>query len=299
MEAERLGVSELWLTEDYCERGSISLLGAILASTSSMVVGVGVINPWTRHPMLIAMELATLIELAPGRVVLGLGASNRRWMEDELGISYTRPLRVLREATEIIRRALSGGVFNYEGEIFHIQGGLEFEPPAVVPIVLGVKNPQAMKLAREVADGVLLPVLAAPAYVHSVRSQIRPDQRLMSYVVFWPEQSGRSERQQLRHLIAEYLGAQGDQATTRAAGIDPDKMQAFRAGWLDGRQRDDLVDDDLVDKLVVAGTPEECAAAFARFQHAQLDTLVVRDDGVSSPATLISAVSRSWAMLGE
>lgn len=154
-------------------------------------------------------------------------------------------------------------------------------------------------MASEVADGVILPVLAAPAYVESVRSQIRPDQRLLSLVVFWPETSDRSARQPLRHLIADYPGAQGDQASTRAAGIDPDKMEAFRAAWLDGRARNDLVDDHLIDKLVVAGTPDECAATFRRYRDAKLDTLVIRDDGVTPPEVLISAVSRSWAMLGE
>lgn len=77
-EAERLGVDEVWLSEDYFERGAFALAGALAVATERVGVGIGVVNPWTRHPVLTAMETSALDELAPGRVLLGLGASNAR-----------------------------------------------------------------------------------------------------------------------------------------------------------------------------------------------------------------------------
>jgi 5,10-methylenetetrahydromethanopterin reductase len=82
--AEAAGFDDVWLTEDYVERGAFALAGAIAARTSRVRVGIGVVNPWTRHPTLIAMEFATLDEISGGRAVLGLGASNEHWMSGQL-----------------------------------------------------------------------------------------------------------------------------------------------------------------------------------------------------------------------
>jgi 5,10-methylenetetrahydromethanopterin reductase len=73
--AERAGLGSVWLIEDYFHPGAFALAGAVAAVTESVAIGLGVVNPYTRHPALVAMETASLAGLAPGRVVLGLGAS--------------------------------------------------------------------------------------------------------------------------------------------------------------------------------------------------------------------------------
>src|SRR5690606_36246919 len=90
--AEDAGLDEVWVSEDYLERGSFAVAGAMAAATTRMRVGLGVVNPWTRHIALTAMEAHALDEIADGRSVLGIGASNKRWMQDRLGIPFERPI---------------------------------------------------------------------------------------------------------------------------------------------------------------------------------------------------------------
>ena len=105
--AERAGLGSLWLIEDYFHPGAFALAGAAAAVTERATIGLGVVNPYTRHPALLAMETAALAGAAPGRVVLGLGTSNRRWIEAQMGIPFKTPLADLREGVSIVRRLLA------------------------------------------------------------------------------------------------------------------------------------------------------------------------------------------------
>ncbi|MBI2017064.1 MAG: LLM class flavin-dependent oxidoreductase, partial [Candidatus Rokubacteria bacterium] len=139
--AERAGLGSLWLIEDYFYPGAFALAGAAAAVTERAVVGLGVVNPYTRHPALLAMETAALAGLAPGRVVLGLGASNRVWIEERMGIPFTAPLESVREGVEIVRRLLAGERLTFRGRRFAVDAvRLESAPEQAVPIFLGVKG---------------------------------------------------------------------------------------------------------------------------------------------------------------
>ena len=102
------GLGSLWIIEDYFHPGAYALAAAAAAVTERIAIGLGVVNPYTRHPALLAMETAALAGIAPGRVVLGLGSSNRRWIEAQMGIPFKAPLGGLRESVEIVRRLLAG-----------------------------------------------------------------------------------------------------------------------------------------------------------------------------------------------
>src|SRR6185369_11632432 len=144
--AERAGLGSVWIMEDYFRPGAYALATAAAAVSERSVIGIGVVNPYTRHPALVAMETATLAAIAPGRVVLGLGSSNRHWIEHQMGIPFKTPLQGLRESGEIV---------TYAGELFAVNNvALEAPPSTQVPIMLGVKGPRALALAAEVTDGV-------------------------------------------------------------------------------------------------------------------------------------------------
>ncbi|PYM98354.1 MAG: hypothetical protein DME08_08065 [Candidatus Rokuibacteriota bacterium] len=160
--AERSGVGSVWIMEDYFRPGAYAVAAAAAAVSVRGVIGLGVVNPYTRHPAVVAMETATLAAIAPGRVVLGLGSSNRHWIEHQMGIPFKTPLRGLRESVEIVRRLLNGERVTYAGELFAVNDvKLEAPPPSRVPIMLGVKGPRALALAAEIADGVHCSILAS------------------------------------------------------------------------------------------------------------------------------------------
>ena len=106
------------MPEDYAFPGAFSSAAAIAAVTSKIKIGTGVINPFTRHPVLIAMELAALDQLSGRRAILGLGASLRLWIEQQMGIRYDKPLSALRDAVVIIRGLFAGEQVEYRAGFF-------------------------------------------------------------------------------------------------------------------------------------------------------------------------------------
>lgn len=293
--AEAHGLAQVWLTEDYCERGAFALAGAVAAATGRVQVGLGVVNPWTRHPMLLAMEHAALDELAGGRAVLGLGASNARWMQEQLGIPFQRPLPRLRETVTLLRAALAGEPVDHHGEAFQVNARLAFTPPRPrSPIVLGVKGRRGLRLAGEVADGALLSVLSAPAYVAWARQQTGDRVELAAYAAFSCDPDAAAARDRIRRMVATFLGVHGVHDITRVAGLPEDLALRFRDGWRHNRPAVELATDELLATFAIAGNPDDCAAAIQRLAAAGLDTLILHDPGHGDPTSLLPAATTAW-----
>jgi 5,10-methylenetetrahydromethanopterin reductase len=276
--AEAAGLGSLWLIEDYFHPGAVALAGAAGAATERVAIGLGVVNPYTRHPALLAMEAAALAGIAPGRVVLGLGASNRRWIEDQMAIPFKTPLRAVRETVEIVRRLLGGERLTYGGECFTLREVLlEWAPRGRVPVFLGVKGPRALALAAEVADGVHCSVLASPAHVRRVRATTRaagPDFAVVAYVPVVLDADGARARAAARPLVARYLGALHGQSILADAGLDRARTQPFCDALAAGGSAADLVTDAMLDTLTLAGTPAECRSRLGAWAEAGLDALI-------------------------
>jgi len=273
--AERAGLGSVWIIEDYFHPGAYALAAAAAAVTERLAIGLGVVNPYTRHPVLLAMETAALAGIAPSRVVLGLGSSNRRWIEAQMGIPFKAPLGGLRESVEIVRRLLAGERVTFRGEVFTVDDvELEWRPPEAVPVLLGVKGPRALRLAGEIADGVLCSVLASPQHVRRVRQTAgagRPDFTVLAYLIVAISHDGHRARAAARPLIARYLSVLHGQSILLDAGLGPERTRPFREALGRGAPAADLVDDALIDALAVAGTPEHCRGQLARWAEAGLD----------------------------
>src|SRR5262245_23741895 len=267
--AERAGFGSLWVIEDYYHPGAYTLAAAAAAVTERITIGLGVVNPSTRHPALVAMETAALAGLAPGRVVLGLGTSNRKWIEAQMAIPFKTPLAGLREGVEIVRRLLDGQRVTYAGEVFSVTDVVLEAPPASrVPILLGVKGPRALALAAEVADGVHCSILASPAPVRRVRAttaaRARREFTVIAYVPVAIADDGARARAWLRPPLARYLGALHGQSILVDAGLDAARTQPFRDALAAGRPAGELVTDEMIDTLAIGGTQAGWGAARAR-----------------------------------
>jgi 5,10-methylenetetrahydromethanopterin reductase len=116
--AEDLGFATFWIPEDPVFPGVFATAAAVASNTRKIKIGIGVLNPWTRHPVQTAMEFAALEDIAQGRAILGLGASVKLWIEDQFGIPYVHPVVALRETLEITMGICSGELVNYEGRHF-------------------------------------------------------------------------------------------------------------------------------------------------------------------------------------
>jgi 5,10-methylenetetrahydromethanopterin reductase len=154
--AEAAGFEAVWQAESRLVREATIPLAAFGAATERIKLGSGVVSMWVRNPAFLAATFSTLDDLAPGRVILGIGA----WWD---------PLAAMREIVTAVRALLAGETVTFDGEFVHLDGvELDYvhqeRRPKDVPIVIGATGMQMMRLAGEIADGALLNYLVSPAY---------------------------------------------------------------------------------------------------------------------------------------
>jgi 5,10-methylenetetrahydromethanopterin reductase len=283
-DAEQAGVEEIWVSEDYFENGGFVLAAAVAANTTRATIGLGVINPWTRHPLLTAMEFATLSELIPQRAILGLGASNQGWMQDRCGIPFRSPVGVLEEATDIIRNALSGHHVAFSGRHFRVDARLARPPTDHAKIYFGVKGPRMLASAARYADGVVLSIMSSPGYIRWVREKVGPGVDMCAYVL---AACGSEARRDIRPAVAHYLGIHGVHDITTRGGLDAATANEFRQARLTGHSLDHAVTEEIIDNFAAAGDAHACLAALDRFCDAGLNSAILKDPGDSSVDSLL------------
>jgi 5,10-methylenetetrahydromethanopterin reductase len=281
--AEEHGYASLWVTERHLHEETFSLLGHLAASTTRIGLGVGVVNPYTRHPSLIAMGAATLDLLSGGRFVLGLGRSERDVIEGRLGLPYRAPLRTLEQAVATIRRQLA-----------------RTRP---VPIYLAAIGRRALRLAGAVADGVVLNAYVPLGYVPWAIGEIRAGASaagrdphgidVACMLVVRPGTDVTALRRAVRERVVRLLcEAHVGELLLETGGFDTGVLPRLRAAKAEGRAADAaaLVSDAMIDAFYLLGS----AAALRERVEAY------RAAGVRTPLVLprlddLEAVARSLA----
>jgi 5,10-methylenetetrahydromethanopterin reductase len=170
--AERLGYRHLLYTDVRLFRECYLGLAAMAAGTSTILLGPGVTDPYSRHPAVTASTIATFDELSGGRAVLAFGRGGTGFRE--LGITPTLPVAALRESVDMVRRLLAGETVTCTGKVISLAGGrLQFTPPRrTIPIYFATHGPQVTRLAGEVADGVLIANTLVPASIDHYLAQL-------------------------------------------------------------------------------------------------------------------------------
>jgi len=156
IQAEKSGFSNLWITDHFNNRNVYVTLTAAAIYTNKITLGPGVTNPYLVNPVFTAQAIATLNELAPGRVVLGIGAGDKTTMES-VGVDMQKPLTAVQEAVDIFRRIASGENVVYKGVVFQTAGAkFLFKPMGRIPVYVGAQGQKMLELAGKIADGVLI-----------------------------------------------------------------------------------------------------------------------------------------------
>ena len=174
--AEQQGFDSVWMAETRMTRDAIAPVAAMAAATERIKVGTGIVNVYTRGPVVIAVSFVTLEEIAPGRILMGLGAGSPLVLAPQ-GVAFEKPLTRLREYAEVVPRLVRGEEITYAGETIRLDGariedilssdGGAASPAGRLPLYLGVTGVRATELAGEVADGVLMNVCLPTAYVET------------------------------------------------------------------------------------------------------------------------------------
>lgn len=173
---EQGGVDQLWVIEDCFFTAGVSLAATALARTKRLQVGIGILPAVARNAAVTAMEIATLAELAPGRLIAGIGHGVQEWME-QMGARPTSPLTTLEEVLTTVQQLLRGETVNFAGRHVTLHDVALDQPPAIVPPILaGVRGPKSLAMAGRVCDGVVLADGVGPKFVReTIRNAGSPD----------------------------------------------------------------------------------------------------------------------------
>lgn len=292
--AEKLHYQSCWISEDYYYGGAMATAGAIAALTSEIQIGVGVINPYTRTPALCAMEAAAVDMVSQGRFVLTLGSSNHRWIEEQMGIPFQKPITRVVEAVQIIRTMLATGKADFKGECYKNSGiVMNFAPYRKnMPVYMGVGGERALKLAGKYADGVLLSVMCSAPYVKYARRMIDEgareagrdpkEIRLCGYIPLFV--GDREEgRKAFAKTLAFYIGRGAERPMMKEAGITPAIAQPFIEAIKKKESGAKYVTEELADRFTVIGSKEHCLERLAEYKEAGLDNPILCEcDGVGA-----------------
>ncbi len=269
--AEALGAEACFVADEGTERDVYVALTAILLGTERVVVAPAITNPFSRHPVTTAAAIATLHELAPGRVWHGLGVGGSRVLEP-LGLEPEKPYTALREAVELNRGLLGGGTVG-PAKLAWFAGE--------VPIALAGRGSRVQDLAASHGDWVIFSGKARRDLVaEAARVRSAGDASIVwsAYVAPDPRQRARV----LRHF--SYMAVDAPADIRAAAGLDDERTQLVRSAMLAGDMdaAASHLPVALVDLYGVAGTPAECAAIIAGHRdHFDLFMLPLNDEGTA------------------
>lgn len=165
--AESAGLAQLWVWEDCFKESGIATATAMLATTSHVTVGIGLLPVPLRNVALTAMELATLSRLFPGRLTAGVGHGVLDWM-GQVGALAESPMTLLREYTSALYALLHGETVTTRGRYVNLDAvALDWPPAAALPLLVGGIRPRTVSLAGELADGVIIPGGVSPEEVRA------------------------------------------------------------------------------------------------------------------------------------
>jgi 5,10-methylenetetrahydromethanopterin reductase len=284
--AESRGFEAVWQAESRLVRDAIVPMAAYAATTSRIKVGSGVINNWTRNAALIAATFSTLDDLAPGRILCGLGV----WWEPlatKVGVSRRKPLQAMRETVEVVRRLLRMEKVTFKGEFVQVED-IEIDivhgdrSPKDVPIYIGATGMKMMELTGEIADGVLLNYLVSPAYnreamAHLLAGAKRAVRNLEEIdrpqlIVCSLDEDRERALDNARKLVTQYLGQQPH--IMKASGVSQDlldeigRVLTWPAEEHQILEAMRLVPDEVVQLITASGTPDECRAKVREYIEA-------------------------------
>ncbi len=297
---EDAGFDAFWIAEAYPwwrkhgfeARSSTAILAVIAGQTRTIQLGWGIISPYTRHPVQIAMEARVMQDLAGDRFLLGLGASKIFMKEIGEGEGEkVGPATVMRESLEVVRGVLEGRPFHYEGKVYAAD-----VPPlqadahtsrGVPPIYVAGTGPVMQKLSGAISDGLLTASITTPEFVRYSRKNMEEGARragrdpsgahLGSVIVGSIDRNPTKGREGAREQAAMYLANKvqnikgAADVLLQCAGLTFEELQPVADAMEQGGRKAAAraVTDEILRKVhPIAGTPDECIAALEEYRAA-------------------------------
>ncbi len=303
--AEKNGFDAIWFAENPYNRGVFPAVAACTLATSRITVGIGVFNPYNRHPTLIAMEMGALDELANGRSALGIGAGLTRALK-KAALDLDKPIAALRDTIHIVRGLMRGQSYTYEGKVFSVRD-IKLEFPLLrtdYPIYMAAMGDQALRLSGEVADGLMISNMCPPGYTRRALDLMRegaakagrePLKNVVQYAPCVARPDGREARRAAKTVLGGMLinsWTAGEvspvvrASMVRDSGIDAEDFRVLVEKLKAGGVAADLVEDRFLDRFAVAGTADDCIAAINRYAEVGVTAMTLTFVGAEPTAEM-------------
>ena len=281
--AEEKGFEAVWQAESRLVRDAIVPMAAYAAVTNKIKVGSGVINNWTRNIGLLAATFLTLDDLAPNRIICGIGA----WWDPlakNVGIERKKPLTAMKETVQVMKRLLNMERVTFHGEFVHVDG-IELDvvhgrrEPRNVPIMIGATGDMMMEMTGEIADGCVMNYCVAPEYNDKALELLEKgakkagrklaDLDRPQLIVCSVDEDHDKAIETTKELLCQYLAQQPHIA--KASNVSQEVIGNIQAalGWPATKEQINkakhFVPDELVHKITASGTPAEARAKVAEY----------------------------------
>jgi probable F420-dependent oxidoreductase len=283
--AEELGYESIWIAETGGPDPFV-LAGAVAQVTRAVRIGLAVSPVYIRTPATIAAASGTVSQLAPGRFILGLGASSHAIVENWHGVPFHKPLTRVRETVTTVRAMLAGEKSNFHGKTLQTQGFRLMVPPTgTVPIYVGALRPAMLELAGEVGDGVavnLFPVEALPKMLeHVAIGRRRANRASQQCEVVCRQQvlvtdDKKGARELFRAALTGYFATPVYNKFAAWYGFEEEAAliaEGFKRGDRELTRKG--MTDRFVDSLGIFGSLEECRERIAAYVAAGVTTTIV------------------------
>jgi 5,10-methylenetetrahydromethanopterin reductase len=297
---EHAGFDAFWIAEAYPwwrkhgfeARSSTAILAVIASQTRRIQLGWGIISPYTRHPVQIAMEARVMQDIAGDRFLLGLGASKIFMKEIGEGEGEkVGPATVMKESIDVVRGVLKGDAFEYRGKVFAASvPPVKFEAHAqraIPPVYIGGTGPVLQKMAGSMGDGLLTASITTPAFVRYSRKNMEEGARkagkvpstliLGSVIVGSIGRDSAKGKEGAREQAAMYLANKvqnikgSADVLLESAGLSFDELRPIADAMEQGGRKaaTRAVTDDILRKVCpIAGTPQECIERIQEYREA-------------------------------
>lgn len=290
-EAEALGYDGVWAAE-LAGHDAIALLAAVAARTERIRLGTAIVPVSTRSAALLGMGAATLADLAPGRIVLGVGVSSRTVIERWHDAVYDGPLAAVRDTLTVVRQAFGGEPTDHDGVSRSSHGfRLTIRPKQPPPLYIAALGPAMRALAAEQADGVILnftPVGAAAAVCEQLRST-NAALAVMSLVRVAVAEPGSHQERRLRREFASYLRFAQYRRWMHSLGYGEIAERIGRLPTLEAMT--DAVPDELFHEVTAVGDVEHCRRVLAKLRADGVTPIVVPSAGAGAQDAVRAVVA--------
>jgi 5,10-methylenetetrahydromethanopterin reductase len=309
IQCENLGLNSVWFHEHSFGRDAISFLSAAVQSTKNLRLGVACVNPYTRHPIVVAMSMLTLQEASKGRVILGLGTGFPMRL-DALGIKHDRPIGALRETLEICRRVWSGESLTLDARSFSLKNvkSIAGKPEAKIPIYIAGWKKQMLALTGAVADGYVAKGGESPQSLARIVSGIRAsaerhgrnirDLKICAYLLtFIGESMSAAMNVARKDPFVNYMLSVQDENLYEETGINPEFKKAIAENYFKGKLEESSkhITNEMLSAFTLCGTIEQVRSRIKEYRRSGLDLPILQP--ISMKAEDVNAVVNAASIL--